>query len=62
MIRKLKDILNTYTDTELEELELWVNSDSKVENIIIDVWAINLITGNAEIKINDAISKESKTN
>ena len=60
MLNKLKDILNTYTDSELEDMDLWINSDLRVGNIIIDVNSIDLITINAEIKINDKISKEGK--
>lgn len=58
MIKKLKDILNTYTDTELEDLDLWVNSDFKVESILIDGYSINLLSEDAEIKINNLVEKE----
>lgn len=44
MIKKLKDILNTYTDEELEEIEIWVNSRTEVASIIIDENSINLIS------------------
>lgn len=58
MIKKLKDILNTYTDTELEDIDLWVNSDFKVESILIDEYSINLLSEDAEIKINNLVEKE----
>ena len=58
MIKKLKDILNTYTDTELEDIDLWVNSDFKVESILIDGYSINLLSEDAEIKINNLVEKE----
>lgn len=58
MIKKLKDILNTYTDTELEDIDLWVNSDFKVESILVDEYSINLLSENAEIKINNLVEKE----
>lgn len=58
MIKKLKDILNTYTDTELEDLDLWVNSDFKVESILVDEYSINLLSEDAEIKINNLVEKE----
>lgn len=60
MLNKLKDILNTYTDSELEDMDLWINSDFRIGNIIIDVNSIDLITTNAEIKINEYISKEEQ--
>lgn len=43
MLKKLRDILNTYTDEELKDMELWINSNGTVENIIIDDYSINLI-------------------
>lgn len=58
MIKKLKDILNTYTDTELEDIDLWVNSDFKVESILVDGYSINLLSEDAEIKINNLVEKE----
>ena len=59
MLNKLKDILNTYTDKELKELDLWIDSTCKIEQIIVDDYNIVLITNNAEVKINDFISKEA---
>lgn len=58
MIKKLKDILNTYTNTELEDIDLWVNSDFKVESILVDEYSINLLSEDAEIKINNLVEKE----
>lgn len=58
MIKKLKDILNTYTDTELEDIDLWVNSDFKVESILVDEYSINLLSEDAEIKINNLVEKK----
>ena len=62
MLNKLKDILNTYTDEELKELDLWINSSPEVKQIIVDDYNIDLITNNAEVKINDFISKEADFN
>lgn len=59
MIKKLKDILDDYTDEELEKMDLWINSSETLSNIIIDETSIDLITWSAEIKINDEITKES---
>ena len=62
MLNKLKDILNTYTDEELNELELRIDSTYKIEQIIVDDYNIVLITNNAEVKVNDFISKEADSN
>ena len=53
MIKKLKDILNTYSDEELKDMELWVNSDGVVENIIIDDYSINLIEDNLRVDLKE---------
>ena len=59
MIKKLKDILNTYTEDELEELDLWIDSRTKVDSIWVEDYIINLITDEAKVKINDSLDKES---
>ena len=58
MLKKLKVILNSYTDEELEEMNLWVNSTECAVAILADESDIDLITNSAEIKINDRITKE----
>lgn len=62
MLNKLKDILNTYTDEELKELDLWIDSTCKIEQIIVADYKIVLITNNAEVKINDFVEKEADFN
>ena len=62
MLNKLKDILNTYTDEELNELDLWINSSNMVKQIIVDDYNIDLITNDANVRINDSISKEADFN
>lgn len=59
MLKKLKAILNSCTDKELEEMDLWVNSTECVVAMLVDNNDIDLITNSAEIKINGAIAKES---
>ena len=59
MLNKLRDILNTYTDEELKELDLWINSSHEVKQIIVDDYNIDLITNNADVRVNDSISKEA---
>ena len=62
MLNKLKDILNTYTDEELKELDLWINSSYEVKQIIVDDYNIDLITNNADVRINGSISREADFN
>ena len=62
MLNKLKDILNTYTDEELNELDLWIDSSYKIEQIIVDDYNIDLITDNADVRINGSISREADFN
>lgn len=59
MLKKLKDILNTYTDNELEELDLWIDSRTKVDSIWVEDYNINLITDEAKVEINNSLDKES---
>lgn len=58
MIKALKWILNSYTDEELDDMELWIDSYVNVTNILINNGNIDLITASAEIKVNDLITKE----
>lgn len=60
MLTRLKYLLNSYSDEELCDMSLWVNSTDEISNIIIDNWSIDLITDNMNIKINDTITKEAK--
>ena len=62
MLNKLKDILNTYTGEELNELDLWIDSSYKIEQIIVDDYNIDLITDNADVRINGSISREADFN
>lgn len=59
MLKRLKAVLNAYTDDELEEMDLWVNSKECAVSMLIDNFNIDLITNSAEIKINGVITKES---
>lgn len=59
MLKKLKDILNTYTNNELEELDLWIDSRTKVDSIWVEDYNINLITDEAKVEINNSLDKES---
>jgi hypothetical protein len=44
MLKKLKEILNTYTDEELIDMDLWVNSSWQIDKFIIDDHSIDLVT------------------
>ena len=59
MLKKLKAILNSHTDDELEKMDLWVNSTECAVAMLVDDNDIDLITNSAEIKINGRITKES---
>lgn len=58
MLKRLKYILNSYTDKELEDITLWMNSQEMIEDILIEENSIDLITTSTEIRINGAITKE----
>ena len=53
MIKKLKDILNIYTDKELEDMDLWVNSSWVIDKFIIDDHSIDLITDGMRIDLKE---------
>ena len=59
MLKRLKAVLNSYTDDELEKMDLWVNSTECAVAMLVDDNDIDLITNSAEIKINSRITKES---
>ena len=59
MLKRLKAVLNSYTDEELAKMDLWVNSTECAVAILVDDNDIDLITNSAEIKINGRITKES---
>ena len=59
MLKKLKDILNTYTDEEINDMDLWINSKDTADLIFIDKNSINLITNNVEVKIDGYVEQEA---
>lgn len=56
-LKVLKGILNAYSDSELEEIEIWVNSKEQASCILIDEYNVNLITKNTEIKVDGFIEQ-----
>ena len=51
MLKKLKHILNTYTDKQLDDMELWVNSCFRISKIVIDENSIDLFQEESDITI-----------
>lgn len=58
MLTKLKHILNTYTDEQLNNMTLWINSSEELNAILVDEDNIDLIFKNTEVKINGSITYE----
>lgn len=44
MLKKLKYLLNSYKDEELEEMELWVDCKDPIKMIAVEKESITLIT------------------
>lgn len=52
MLRQLKYVLNSYTDDELKDMDLWVNSNETVKYILVEDDDIVLITEGIKLEIN----------
>ena len=58
MLKQLKEVLNSYTDEQLENMEMWVNSNYTVNGFVVDNnESIDLITSNFIYKV---IEEENK--
>ena len=58
MLKQLKEVLNSYTEEQLENMEMWVNSNDTVNKFIVDDnESIDLITSNFIYKV---IEEENK--
>ena len=53
MLKQLKYILNSYSDDQLKEMSLWINSSDIIKYILVEDEDIILITEDAKLKIND---------
>lgn len=54
MLKQLKEVLNSYSDKELEDMELWVNSNDTVNKFVVDDnGSIDLITTEFNYKVFD---------
>lgn len=52
MLKQLKEVLNSYSDKELEDIELWVNSNDTVNKFVVDDnGSIDLITTHSIYKV-----------
>ena len=58
MLKQLKEVLNSYTEDQLENMEMWVNSNDTVNGFVVDNnESIDLITSNFIYKV---IKEENK--
>ncbi len=58
MLKQLKEVLNSYTEEQLENMEMWVNSNDTVNKFVVDDnESIDLITSNFIYKV---IEEENK--
>ena len=55
ILKKLKYILNSYTDKELEDIDLWIDNSRNIEVITVDDNSISLITDSNLLKIDNKI-------
>ena len=47
---KLKHILNGLTDQELKDYDLWIDTENKIDAIVVDGISINLLTDIEKLK------------
>ena len=58
MLKQLKEVLNSYNEEQLENMEMWVNSNDTVNKFVVDDnKSIDLITSNFIYKV---IEEENK--
>lgn len=64
MLKQLKYILNSFNDEQLEDIDLYVDGKAIIEQIVVEKqfgdYSIDLISEDAEVKINDLIDKEKR--
>jgi len=60
VLKQLKGILNSYSDEELEDIGLWINSSLEVGYILVNKNNIDLLTNTIEIKIGGNIEQEGE--
>lgn len=52
MLVRLKYILDSFSDNELEDMDLWIDSNDTIKSILVEDDDIVLITEDADLKIN----------
>ena len=58
MLKQLKEVLNSYTEEQLENMEMWVNSNDTVNGFVVDDnESIDLITSNFIYKVIEGENK-----
>ena len=58
MLKQLKEVLNSYTEEQLENMEMWVNSNDTVNKFVVDDnESIDLITSNFIYKVIEGENK-----
>lgn len=53
ILKRLKYILNSYTDKELENINLWIDNNDLIEVVAVDNNSISLITNSSLLKIDN---------
>lgn len=48
---RLKYLLNSYSDTELKDMELWIDNNVTIDIIAVDENAVSLITNKEKIEV-----------
>lgn len=52
MLKQLKEVLNSYNEEQLENMEMWVNSNDTVNGFVVDDnESIDLITTHSIYKV-----------
>lgn len=57
MLKQLKYLLLSYSDSELEKMDLWVNSSDIIKYILVEDDDVVLITEDTELKINGCMEE-----
>lgn len=52
MLVRLKHILDSFSDNELEDMDLWIDFNDRIKSILVEDDDIVLITEDADLRIN----------
>ena len=53
ILLRLKGLLNSYTDEELRQLDLWVDNETTLQAFTVEDGSITLLTDLSKVKINE---------